>query len=150
MQFRVYLWHLFNVLLFFKFVYWHTLIHVLFQCWITKTHARGHETRAYDRSIRYVRLDSHADIGVLTKRWLDNALFFLLFTHHPFFTNQRSVLKRRCLHEDPALVDMTDFITWKVANFNISLRRAERRFLLPDSFVLRKNASNEYIFITIT
>jgi len=32
-------------------------------------------------------------------------------------------------------------------NFNISVRGAERRFLLPDSFVSCKNASNKLNFI---
>jgi len=38
---------------------------------------------------------------------------------------------------------------WQTLMINISLRRAERHFFLPDSFVSCKNASIEYIFITI-
>jgi len=55
-----------------------------------------------------IRLDPYADIGALTlsadwiMRCFNVAFSCYLYPHHLFFTNQRSVSKRQCLHKDPA------------------------------------------------
>jgi len=48
-----------------------------------------------------LRLDPHADTDALTPS-VDWIMLSVFPSHHPFFTNQRSVSKCQCLYEDSA------------------------------------------------